>query len=419
MALSGQRLDRSQNRDADMTQNETTEAEVLASPAAAPAHGEAPSPQAGVGAQHVRALDGLRFFAFLAVFVFHSLHNNGSALIRTIVSYGALGVQVFFVLSGFLIGRILIELREQRSVSLGERLRTFYIRRALRIFPLYYLALGLLLCLPLVGINEVGGSRHFFWNAAYLTNLKMFLDGQGMGSISHFWSLAVEEHFYMIAPLLLLSVGIRPLSIGLVSLWLGCAATRGWLAMNGPEFGEMLSPVQFDCLTVGVAAAIVETKGSFLGVDRAQALRAALLCGIACVPVFALRHLASGPVLLFGAAVEHWLFSVATAGLVLLLWSASSPSLTRLMTFEPFTYLGKISYGLYVFHFPCLLLAYVWLSPYMSHGTALWGLLLTVVLSVCSWRLFESPINDLKRFFPYRVAASTVPTAGELVRPTS
>src|SRR5262249_33480006 len=102
---------------------------------------------------HVRALDGLRFFAFLGVFVWHALQNSPS--LRPWVSYGALGVQVFFVLSGFLIGSILLEQRDRCEIKLATRLKIFYIRRSLRIFPLYYLTLSILLILPFIGIPYI------------------------------------------------------------------------------------------------------------------------------------------------------------------------------------------------------------------------------------------------------------------------
>ena len=135
--------------------------------------GTAPS----AGQSHVQSLDGVRFFAFFGVFVFHALQNN--ATLAPWAAHGALGVQIFFVLSGFLIGDILLSLRDRASVPLGQRLRTFYVRRALRIFPLYYLVLALIALLPSIGITVIGGRDVLIWNATYLTNVAMYL-GHGM-----------------------------------------------------------------------------------------------------------------------------------------------------------------------------------------------------------------------------------------------
>ena len=104
---------------------------------------------------HVTSLDGVRFLAFFGVFVFHAFQNTRSA--ERIVGYGALGVQVFFVLSGFLIGGLLLDARLARQHSVQGRLGTFYARRSLRIFPIYYLTLAVLLLVELVGVTIVGG----------------------------------------------------------------------------------------------------------------------------------------------------------------------------------------------------------------------------------------------------------------------
>jgi peptidoglycan/LPS O-acetylase OafA/YrhL len=365
-----------------------------------------------VGQAHVRSLDGIRFFAFFGVFVFHALQNNPR--LRPWVTYGSLGVQVFFVLSGFLIGGILIDLQTQTEIPLATRLKTFYIRRALRIFPLYYMVLLVLLALPLVGITAIGGREFFFWNAAYLTNIKMYFDGGsgGMGGLSHFWSLSVEEHFYLISPLLMLTVPTRTLSVGFVGLWVACAVARLVAGLRGDGELYLLSPLQFDCMTLGIAAAMIQARGEFLGVDSSRAMTIAKRCGLAILPLFALRHVPWSWAQIAGATLEHWVFAAAVAGFVLSVWQSGNTRISRFLSIAPLPYLGKISYALYVFHLPCLVLAYVWFSPYLNHGTAIPALAMTVLLSMVSWRWFEGPINDQKRRFPYhgraRGAASAI-----------
>ena len=97
----------------------------------------------GVSPSHNRSLDGLRFMAFLLVFFFHALQNSPIGN-WPIIRFGYLGVPIFFVLSGFLIGRILLDLRDDGRMLLGQKLKLFYIRRSLRIFPVYYLFIGIL-----------------------------------------------------------------------------------------------------------------------------------------------------------------------------------------------------------------------------------------------------------------------------------
>jgi peptidoglycan/LPS O-acetylase OafA/YrhL len=141
-------------------------------------------------------LDGLRAVAVGAVMLQHFWLGAG------LFDFGAMGVRLFFVLSGFLITGILLKSRElldsgeQRpSFALGR----FYIRRFLRIFPLYYAVLLAAWLLRLWGTRGEMG-----WHLAYLTNVDLFLRGRWWGDISHFWSLAVEEQFYLVWPLVIL-----------------------------------------------------------------------------------------------------------------------------------------------------------------------------------------------------------------------
>jgi peptidoglycan/LPS O-acetylase OafA/YrhL len=350
---------------------------------------------------HVRTLDGLRFFAFFAVFVFHALQNNRH--LGRVAAYGALGVQVFFVLSGFLIGGILLNLKKEPVAPLGARLRIFYIRRALRIFPLYYLTLALLLLLERSGVESVGGSQTLVWNATYLTNLKIFLSQDMIGALSHFWSLAVEEHFYFVAPLVILCTSVRQLSWLCVASWLFAAVGRVAFQLSGYPLGWVLSPLQFDCMTMGVAAAILQAQGHFLGVDASRARRLAIWAGVLCVPLLALWQVHHVAAAVAGNLLDHWCVSLAVSGLILELWNSKSPRLGRLLTLGPFPYLGKISYGLYVFHLPCIVLSATIFS-FMPHGNALPALGMTIAVSMLSWHLVEGPINALKKHFPYSAA---------------
>jgi peptidoglycan/LPS O-acetylase OafA/YrhL len=348
----------------------------------------------------VLALDGLRFFAFLAVFVYHALQANH--VVGRIAAYGALGVQVFFVLSGFLIGGILLDLKTLSTAerSWGSRLRVFYVRRALRIFPVYYLTLLALLALERFDVAAVGGSQLFFWNAMYLTNVEIFRTGSMVGGLSHFWSLCVEEHFYLLAPLVVLSCTVRQLSWLCVVTWIAAAVGRASLQLAGRRYGWVLSPLQFDCMTVGVAAAIVQKTGNFLGMDARSVGKVSRAAAILVVPVLAMRQLTHASAMLVGQLLEQLLVCLASAGLILLLWSSRSSRWTRLFAFGPAPYLGKISYALYLFHLPCLVLASGWFS-FMPHGSAIPALGLTILLAALSWWSFEAPINKLGQYFPY------------------
>jgi peptidoglycan/LPS O-acetylase OafA/YrhL len=168
--------------------------------------------------RYIPELDGLRGVAILAVMLFH-MQVRGVAL-------GWAGVELFFVLSGFLITRILLESRDK-----PHYLRNFYARRALRIFPLYYVVLVVTLILP--PPHGFGRSRTSLWYFAYLQTLPLVRGRFEASPLPHSWTLAIEEQFYCLWPfvLLLLRRG-RDLAAALAVLFLGATAFRVWTIVN-------------------------------------------------------------------------------------------------------------------------------------------------------------------------------------------
>lgn len=147
-------------------------------------------------------LDGLRALAFLLVFLYHTESN--------IVPFGWIGVDLFFVLSGFLITRILVK-SVDNGTTLSQYLKVFFLRRILRIFPLYYLALFLfIVLLPFIAqyfqteTNYNTLSKDAVWFVTYLQNFVIGYRNEyfNPGFLNHFWTLAIEEHFYLLWPFL-------------------------------------------------------------------------------------------------------------------------------------------------------------------------------------------------------------------------
>jgi peptidoglycan/LPS O-acetylase OafA/YrhL len=353
--------------------------------------------------RHNHALDGLRFFAFLMVFFFHALQWSRWGNLP-FIRFGYLGVPIFFVLSGFLIGGILLDLKDKKEpgFGLGAKLKTFYARRALRIFPIYYLFIGILAVLMgLSGRSDPVAKDSFFWHLSYLTNFRSFAVGMDRIREGHFWSLAVEEHFYMLAPLVVLLVKPRTLVRLLASVIVGVALARMAIYRSGSarDFW-VLSPMQFDLLGLGIATAIIERKGKFLGVG-ARGLRVIGIVGA----LFFVAFIAQFYRPLRGYGVYFATFGpislgLATAAMVLTLWQRPAWLPSRFLSLRPFAYLGQISYGLYLFHPNCL----GWSASH--YGTfnlknAAAGLAITIGVAMLSWHLFEKPINDLKRYFVY------------------
>ena len=380
----------------------------------------------GSHAGHNRALDGLRFFAFLMVFFFHALQWSPWGNLP-FIRFGYLGVPIFFVLSGFLIGGILLDLKEKRRPGFGlaAKLKTFYIRRALRIFPVYYLFIAILaLFLYLSGRSDPVAYDSFFWHLSYLTNFRSFFAGMGRVTEGHFWSLAVEEHFYLLAPLVVLLVRektlVRLLLVVIVAV--ACARAAIYKAGSARDFW-VLSPMQFDLLGLGIATAIIERKGRFLAID-AKVLRWLGLFGAVFFVLFIRRFYLGRP----GIGIVYATFGplslgVATAAVVLSLWQHPGALASRVLSLAPFAYFGQISYGLYLFHPNCL----GWTGAYLGHYTlanAGVGLGITLAVAMLSWHLFEKPINSLKNRVSYSAtrleaspsAAATAP-AGSFAVP--
>jgi peptidoglycan/LPS O-acetylase OafA/YrhL len=352
---------------------------------------------------HNRALDGLRFFAFLLVFFFHALQWSPWGNLP-FIRFGFLGVPIFFVLSGFLIGGILLDLKAKQrpGFGLGAKLKTFYIRRALRIFPVYYLFIGILALLLLTsGRPDPIAVDSFFWHLSYLTNFRSFFAGMDHIRQGHFWSLAVEEHFYLIAPRVVLLARPRTLAALLAFVIAAVAAARWsiYAAGSARDFW-VLSPMQFDLLGLGIATAIIERKGSFLRID-ARILRWLGLAAAVFFVLFIRRYYLGRPGIgIWYATFGPLSLGVVTAALVLTLWQRPRWWVARFFGLRPFAYFGQISYGLYLFHPNCLGWTEQTFGKYnLTNSFA--GLLVTLAVAMLSWHVFEKPINNLKDRFTY------------------
>ncbi len=343
--------------------------------------------------EHNSSLDGLRWFAFLAVFLFHA--NVGR------FHYGAYGVELFFVLSGFLIGRILLSLKEQTDLPLKQRLISFYVRRSLRIFPLFYFVVFLNWLLPLFGAMTSARQDALPYHAAYRTNFYLFFTGAKIDSQTHFWTLCVEEHFYLVSPLVLLLMPYRTLEKSFLALSIIVIAARliNFCYLHLDRF-DYLSPMQFDVLCAGVAVAVIERRGSFLGVSKALLLRLGAWCGGIVLASALAGHFHFRWSGFIEAALFPTLLAIASGALILALWLNELPFLNRVLSRPLFVYLGSISYGLYIYHNFCFVISRhsVGLRHVLMTVAAL---LATIIIASLSWFLFERPINAMKRFFPY------------------
>lgn len=347
---------------------------------------------------HLAQLDALRAFSVMGVLVLHFIPAAAD-----IVHLGPIAVRLFFVLSGFLITLILLRckaLLEDGGQGVWFTLRQFYARRFLRIFPAFYLALGLAYAL------DVRAVRHALaWHASYLSNVYFALRGKWEGATSHLWSLSVEEQFYLFFPLVILLVPRRHL-----------LKTLAGMALVGPLFrlagalagSNLLYPfiLPFGCLdTLGAGAILAlsfETGagrrmarvGSTVGGPLLTTVVVFNYMGLAAVFVSVLMDVAV-------ALVSVWLIARAAEGF--------GGAAGRVLGCRPVAYVGTISYGIYLYHkfVPAVLpRAYVEVLPeWGGLGPFVVWTACSVAVAALSWELFERPLNGLKRFFPYGRAA--------------
>jgi peptidoglycan/LPS O-acetylase OafA/YrhL len=372
---------------------------------------------------HLPALDGLRGLAILLVLLRHftegaELRSKSGRWLAAALDAGWIGVDLFFVLSGFLITGILLEARRSQHYF-----RNFYVRRTLRIFPLYYGVLAVIFGIaPWLGwlVPEVGPEEHSqAWLWAYGTNIIMSWTGSpllkhGWLNLNHFWSLAVEEHFYLLWPLIVFTSTRLRLATITAAAFLGAFLLRVCLSYTHNALAPyILTPCRIDTLMLGalLAVAVREPGGVNALVRPARVVLATgvvILSGVFVLRkglVFWDRYVLSG---------GFSLLAVSFGALLVLTLAAREHSLlARTFASAPLRFLGRYSYGIYVFHylllawfdriFPTSLLA-SYLGSYAFGLTAhvLLCSAVAVAIAFASWHLYEKQFLKLKRFFEYR-----------------
>ncbi|HUQ18716.1 MAG TPA: acyltransferase [Gemmatimonadaceae bacterium] len=373
---------------------------------------------------HVPALDGVRGLAILVVMVGHLTlgwnPNYGfEYAIQAVIQTGWWGVDLFFVLSGFLITGILLDTKGS-----SHYFRNFYVRRVLRIFPLYYgFLFAFFILAPLLHPPAPGGpfdtwrqSQGWFWT--YMSNNQLlFPHWPRPYPLTHFWTLAVEEQFYLFWPAIVLITSRK----GLIRVCLACLAGsflfRMWIHWAGwdPGIGYRVTPARFDTLAVGAMLAVLVRDPEWWPRLRAY-IRFVIPASILGVTALSIptRSMAQSGVEM--QSVGYPLLAFLSVGLIVI---AIDPlrrqtRASRFFQTAPMRVLGKYSYALYVFHLPlALVLERLGLSVQTFPRAAgseipgavafmLIAMAITLLISLLSWNLYEKHFLKLKRFFPRR-----------------
>jgi peptidoglycan/LPS O-acetylase OafA/YrhL len=349
-------------------------------------------------APRIPALDGIRGLAISLVLWLHVMPSAfpKHPFLNWIVRMGRFswsGVDLFFVLSGFLIGGILLD-----AVESPAYFKTFYIRRAYRILPLYALLL----------LTALAIERTVYWLPSYLVMLQnvwmAFIGTFGISALSMTWSLAIEEQFYLTLPLVVRFTPRRQLATGLASVALAAPLVR-WLAYHAFAYhgfkGRIvavyaLTPCRADALCLGVLAALAFRTPRLWSklVERRNYVFATLTLFTVAGVVILLGDSAGFPYNPFGVG-----YSFVGVFYVLLLVSVLlSARLNRIFSWGPLRGMGIIAYGLYLFH--CAFIdAFRWLAGklFPSHPlgysiAAAVAVAVVIPLAVVSWKYFEKPL---------------------------
>ncbi len=378
--------------------------------------------------QKLPELDGIRGMAILLIIVMHfstyepkhiSAANVGFLFFTRI---GWTGVDLFFVLSGFLITRILLSTKHSTHYF-----KSFYIRRALRILPIYYLAVFLFFdcLLPLthmtsppllasvLGPNPPGGLEQL-WYWFHVSNWQSAWGPYAYSPIGHFWSLAIEEQFYFVWPLVVLLCSESSLMsvctvLIFVSAGLRYLPVFQAIQVTHTEYIYRLTPFRVEPLLFGAILAIAEAKRLLRDTAR---LWGPLLFTIGCIGVAGAVFLAksarnnSVPMSTFGfSAISITCFSVVLYGIR----NTGSARLgSRILRSSLLTQCGKYSYAMYIFNTPLHYLVSRTLFrfvPYSDGAVAstfsvLLGIGLSYAAARCSWVLIEQRFLRLKDRFP-------------------
>jgi peptidoglycan/LPS O-acetylase OafA/YrhL len=357
---------------------------------------------------YIKSLDGLRGVAVLLVFLFHlgrlGLHTFGFEI-------GWIGVQLFFVLSGYLITRILLE---QKNTDLSTYLKGFYWRRTLRIFPLYFGYLFLLVIAYFAVSIPANLPSFTGFLFTYTFNYSILFTGLEINRLfTHLWSLCVEEQFYMLWPFLIYFLSRGQIKTLIIILLFATPLFRFF-------FYEILTTKTTDPETIGTSiywftfshfdAFAIGGGINFLK-NRAVGLKPqswVLVCiAICCVAGYfnysSLSHTSAVAISSLGFPIHEignfqftWSYSILNLLFASILWYFVHNESKILSSPIP-VFLGRISYGIYVFHFPIMGLLSNKFGTILNEGvTILINLVLTIAVAWLSYYLFESRFLKLK-----------------------
>jgi len=356
--------------------------------------------------KYIKGLDSLRAVAVILVIIWHwypqdySIHTFIGGIIHTLLPTGEFGVSLFFVLSGFLITEILLlnKSSEEKNYSI---IKNFYIRRALRILPIYYLAIFFV---NIIRFPIDGG--HYGYILTHTYNFLVIKEGS-WPSLGHLWSLSVEEQFYLIWPLLILLIPNNKLKY-LFAIFIAISIISVIVSYKilNIKMTYAITTTCFDAFGIGGIYAFCRKSDNMIKFNfyiiRIFPVALAIYFINKLCPFFDVFPNLSPFNRTFDSILSLWLIHKVIT-------NKNSFFMTHFVDNHSLRFIGKISYGLYLFHypFPFIFDNYILSNLYFIKTIIvnfpvfreLIMFCLLIVLSSITFFLFEKPINSMKKYF--------------------
>jgi peptidoglycan/LPS O-acetylase OafA/YrhL len=362
-------------------------------------------------------LDGLRFLCFLSVFLFHSFHtdfdyikatNTYHLVKKDIFGNGNIGVNFFFVLSGFLITFLLVE---EKMLNGQIDIRKFWFRRILRIWPLFYLCVCIgFFVFPLLKStfgqqpNETARLEYYI---TFINNFDFIVNGSDASVLSVLWSVAIEEQFYFVWPIILYLLPIKRYWIAFIVIIL---LSWGFRAFNNSYIAHEYHTLScIGDMAIGAFGAwLAATNTKFkIKIEKLKTIYILLVYALFFSAVLFRDEILQSDNLLL--SVFERTFIAIIILMIILEQNFSEQSIFKMSRFKLVSKLGSVSYGLYCLHFIGILVVTT-LTRMFSVNTELWQVLvidtilslaLSIFLSLVSYKLFELPFLRIKNRFAY------------------
>lgn len=345
-------------------------------------------------------IDGLRFVAVFGVMLQHwTSQNFQSSYVLGHIPFGA-GVNLFFVISGFLISYILLKKKQEiteNSTTFLKEIGNFYVKRTLRIFPIYYL---LIILLIIFSYDQI--KAYLIYLITYSVNWYIVYNKIFIGNKSHLWSLAVEEQFYLIWPFIILLIPKRFILTSIIVAVLVSLVSKVYF-YNSP-YGMGVNGATFSCFdSFGFGAIIAYFNFFYQSKFDVRMFKYLLYLSILVYILLFINPM-------FMGQTERTLFFNFSTSVIFFFFvfiasnNGFSGGFKSFLENKIILYFGKISYGLYIYHNFIPDIYFSGLNKFLPNMKGDFDLFLiyftlTLIVSIISWNLIEKPLLGLKRHF--------------------